>query len=52
MAQQWHVLQARLFDWHEEHKHVLVQTYKDNQLQVHARKFYVRCALVCSTFVV
>ena len=35
-------VQARQFEWHEEHKHVLVQTYKDNQLQVHARRFYVR----------
>ena len=35
-------LQARLFDWHEEHKYVLVQQYMNNQLQVKDRRFYIR----------
>ena len=38
-------VQAREFEWHERHKHVLVQSYKDNQLQVHNRRFYIRSGL-------
>lgn len=34
--------QAREFEWHEKHKHVVVQSYKANQLQVHNRRFYIR----------
>lgn len=35
-------VQAREFEWHEKHKHVVVQSYKANQLQVHKRRFYIR----------
>lgn len=42
MKQQEATHEARLFEWHEEHKHVLVQIYKENQLQVHGRRFYIR----------
>lgn len=35
-------VQAREFEWHEKHKHVVVQSYKANQLQVHSRRFYIR----------
>ncbi len=40
-------MQARLFEWHEQHKHVVVQSYEQNQLQVHGRRFYVRCNPAC-----
>ena len=41
------LMQARLFEWHEQHKHVVVQSYEQNQLQVHGRRFYVRFNTPC-----
>ncbi len=40
-------MQARLFEWHEQHKHVVVQSYEQNQLQVDGRRFYIRCNPAC-----
>lgn len=42
MKQREATQEARLFEWHEQHKHVVVQSYEQNQLQVHGRRFYVR----------
>lgn len=49
MKQQDAIREAREFEWHEKHKHVVVQSYKGNQLQVHNRRFYIRLWVIVTS---
>ncbi|KAL3152177.1 hypothetical protein ABBQ32_001268 [Trebouxia sp. C0010 RCD-2024] len=47
--QQDAIREARQFEWHGKHRHVVVQSYKDNQLQVHNRRFYIRLWVIVTS---